>query len=331
MKTLYHGDCLKELLKLPDHSVDLILADPPYNGVKKESWDNQWRNKDEYLAWLELIIIQLKRVLNRNGTLYLFASPKMTAKVEVLIDKHLRVLNNIRWDKTGVGGRHRAAEKKRLNSWYDAYESIICAEQNGGSTFEKAADRLRGEVFAPLIKRLKHEADQTKLTNKELNEALGCSTRGSGMARHYFSGNQYMFISEKQYKRLAEVTGRFQLPYSDYRREYEALSVVYKETCEGILHLKRPFMLDPEKPYTATWGGFKSVQHYPGKHPCEKPLPILSHIVDVSARPGSTVLDPFMGTGNTGIAALKASCRFIGIERDPAYFQKAKERLSQAA
>lgn len=64
------------------------------------------------------------------------------------------------------------------------------------------------------------------------------------------------------------------------------------------------------------------------RHPTEKPVSLLSWMVKSWTRPGTVILDPFMGSGSTGEAALANGRRFIGIERDPAIFQTAFDRLS---
>ena len=53
------------------------------------------------------------------------------------------------------------------------------------------------------------------------------------------------------------------------------------------------------------------------------------HILSWS-NPGNTVLDPFLGSGTTGVAAANTSRKFIGIERDPDYFQIAQARIRTA-
>lgn len=65
-------------------------------------------------------------------------------------------------------------------------------------------------------------------------------------------------------------------------------------------------------------------------HPTEKPVHLMQHYITNSTRPGEVVLDPFAGTGSTGVAAIKAGRRFIGIERDPAWFSVARARLDKA-
>ncbi|EFO3030951.1 TPA: site-specific DNA-methyltransferase [Escherichia coli] len=64
-------------------------------------------------------------------------------------------------------------------------------------------------------------------------------------------------------------------------------------------------------------------------HPTGKPEALMAELIR-TAGDGGTVLDPFMGSGTTGVAALKAGCKFIGIETSPHYFSVTVERLRQA-
>jgi len=67
-----------------------------------------------------------------------------------------------------------------------------------------------------------------------------------------------------------------------------------------------------------------------GNHPTEKPVALLSKWIQQFTDVGDTVLDPFMGSGTTGVAALQMGRRFIGIERDTRHFDTACRRIEQA-
>lgn len=62
-------------------------------------------------------------------------------------------------------------------------------------------------------------------------------------------------------------------------------------------------------------------------HPTQKPVKVLKHIIKIASNPGDLVFDPFMGVGSTGVAAIELGRRFLGMEVDPKYSQKAKERM----
>lgn len=70
----------------------------------------------------------------------------------------------------------------------------------------------------------------------------------------------------------------------------------------------------------------------PGKvdHPTQKPLETISPLIRVSTASGASVLDVFMGSGTTGVAAVKLGRRFTGIEIDPSYFDIACRRIEAA-
>jgi len=64
-----------------------------------------------------------------------------------------------------------------------------------------------------------------------------------------------------------------------------------------------------------------------GKHPTQKPLVLLERIILASTNPGDWVLDPFAGSGSTGVAALRLGRKFVGIEREERYLALAQRRL----
>lgn len=76
--------------------------------------------------------------------------------------------------------------------------------------------------------------------------------------------------------------------------------------------------------------GFESTPIAKTLHPWEKSPEWAEHCIK-TVPPGGVVLDCFAGSGSTGIACLQTGRRFIGIEKDPAYFAIAEQRLAQAA
>ena len=64
-------------------------------------------------------------------------------------------------------------------------------------------------------------------------------------------------------------------------------------------------------------------------HPTQKPLAVMLWCIERAGMP-KTILDPFMGSGTTGVAAIQLDRSFIGIEREPKYFDIACRRIEQA-
>ena len=80
-------------------------------------------------------------------------------------------------------------------------------------------------------------------------------------------------------------------------------------------------------------GGHHAVWHFnkhSGEHPTQKPLGLLEKWLDQFTDRGECVLDPFMGSGTTGVACMNLGRRFIGIEREPKYFDIACRRIEDA-
>lgn len=65
-------------------------------------------------------------------------------------------------------------------------------------------------------------------------------------------------------------------------------------------------------------------------HPNEKPVNLLTELIDKCTKTGSTILDCFMGSGSTGVACVNTNRKFIGIELDERYFEIAQKRIFEA-
>ncbi len=330
LNQVIQGDCLEVMDGIPDSSIDLIATDPPFFKVKGggskgkfEWWDRAWDNSAEFLRWIDQLAAQWQRILKPNGSLYCFASTKMSAQVEVLLSDRFNVLNNIRWRKEQ--GRHKASCKEILRGYFPASESIIFCEHYGADNAAKGAagyqakcDELRGFVFEPLRAYLDGERTKAKIAHRRIIHILGMRGHDS----HFFSPIQWKLPLEDQYKTLQDsFPGYFQRPYEELRQQYEELCQQYEE-------LRRPFIVSSDVPYTDIWD-FPTVQSYPGKHPCEKPLTMMAHIINASSKPNSVVLDCFCGSGNTLVAAKKHGRHFIGIDIDPHWADVARGKVGK--
>lgn len=79
------------------------------------------------------------------------------------------------------------------------------------------------------------------------------------------------------------------------------------------------------------WNGFARANGEPrDDHPTQKPLGVMRWALTHLPDPAQTILDPFMGSGTTGVAAVQMGRDFIGIEREPKYFDIACKRIEDA-
>jgi len=131
------------------------------------------------------------------------------------------------------------------------------------------------------------------------------------MLRHYFQNNQFEIPTQKVWESVYEPLG-FGKGYESLRQGYESLRNYHR--CDDM-HCN--IWHRPPLPSTNRL------------HTCQKPLDITERLIRVSCPPGGTVLDCFMGSGTTGVAALNTGRDFIGIEKDPGYFEIARKRIEE--
>ena len=77
------------------------------------------------------------------------------------------------------------------------------------------------------------------------------------------------------------------------------------------------------------WNGMIRQGNEERFHPTQKPLGVMKWVIDLCPK-SETIFDPFMGSGTTGVAAIQMGRKFIGIEREPKYFDIACKRIEQA-
>lgn len=295
------ADCLDYLKTLPDDSVDLIATDPPYFRVKPDDWDRQWKGQASFFEWLSKVLEEYQRVLKPTGSIYLFCGPYLASQTEILMGKYFKVLNHIVWRKPQ--GRHLGCNKESLTKYFPQTERIIFAEslKKRAFPFESIREHLAGEVKAAGI------------SSKKVNEATGTQMSG-----HWFGRSQFAFPSKEHYSTM-QALGAHLKPYEELKAEYVMLR--RRHGLRG-----RYFGVTKHVPYTDVWD-FATVKPRPGKHPCEKPLELMDHIIESSSRPGDVVLDAFLGSGSTAVSALNLGRVFWGCEKGDAEFLMVLDRL----
>jgi DNA modification methylase len=107
-----------------------------------------------------------------------------------------------------------------------------------------------------------------------------------------------------------------------YRRSYETVLVAeVPGKCRWYGHKRVENIIRPGQ------YGIRKVIPTDDQHPTEKPPELAKAFIVWHSKRGDTVVDPFMGAGSTGLAAMRLGRRFIGIELDPKWFDKAREKL----
>jgi site-specific DNA-methyltransferase (adenine-specific) len=300
------------LSKVPDSSVSLILTDPPYHSTKKNniSGDRSFEEDEHFLDWMRAYAAEWKRILRTNGTIYVFCSSQMSARLEVMLSHFFRPINNITWTKPnepGYDGWKGKMKKEALRQWYPHSERIIMLEHGAYGSLEAYRRSPLGEYL--LNCRRKSGMTANKLT--ELIGAYGKVNHGGAVANWEAGRN---IPSREQYRRITETlegTGNVEpmLAYED---------------------IVRPMHVNGQMEFTDVWN-FMSVRPFKGKHPAEKPQDMLIHMISVSSYPGDVVLDCFAGSGSTGVAALRLGRRSVCMETDEQWVKRAAKEMLQAS
>jgi len=313
-------------------SVQLILVDPPYYRTKLTyqgqslAWDRQWKDRAAYLAWLHALAQEWRRLLTPNGSLYCFASPEMAAYVEVELSKTFAIIQRITWRKPPFSTKAEMFNKDAIRMYFPASEAIIFAEQYasdeyalGESGYHAAEQALKTSLFRqPILEAMQG----TCTTAKQVTEAIGAygKVNHGGAVSNWIQG--YNIPTKAQYEAMRAFFNGYNGRTDYLRQEYEDLRQEYED-------LRRPFTLSQHVPYTDVWSDFPTVPAGKDKHPCEKPLPLLRHMIQASSRPGDTVLDCCAGSFSTAEAAKQCGRASISIEQAPSWWRAGQRRLSQ--
>lgn len=286
--TLLQGDCLELLKDIPDGSVDMVLADLPY-GVTDFKWDT--------VIPIEALFSQYRQVLKQNANIVLFSQQPFTTSLMNGCFKS-EFSHSLVWVKNT---KTRAKSSKHVP--LSQYEEILVFRVN--KVGNKSRHKHLREYFTS-------ELRESGFTVEQLEELIP-----NRSAHHWFRfSSDFRVPTQTNYKRLQEITGRFNVPYSKIRKEFDNERnnfCTYNQNGENVNVLR-----------------FDTPNSRERLHPTQKPVALLEYLIRTYTNEGETVLDNTMGSGSTGVAAVNTGRNFIGMELDPGYFEMAKQRIEKA-
>jgi len=237
------GDCLEIMKNIPDNSVDITFADPPFNLKKRYNGYKDNKEFNTYLAWCKQWICEMVRITKPTGSIFVHNIPKWLSYysnflIEIAYFKHW-----IAWDAPS----------------------------------------------APMGKSLQPS--------------------------HY--GILY-YVKDIKKRKFYEI----RYPHKRCRKCGYLLKDYGGK--KASLHPFGPLVSD-------VWTDIHRIKHnkYRDEHPCQLPIHLLERIILMSTDEKDIVLDPFVGTGTTVIAAKRLGRRFVGIDIDETYINTTKNKLSK--
>lgn len=257
----------------------------------------------------------------------------------MLIKQRFNFLNHITWKKTS--GRFKASNKERLRSYATASERILFAEHYNAETFCKGQagynikiKELKANTFKPLIEYFINAKNILGITAKEIEKASNTK-----MYKHWFSFSQWELPSMARFEQLYNyfdkianqkgIKNPFNSEYDSVLLNYNIIKAQYNELKKQYHYLRRYFSVSKDVPFTDVWE-YMPVQYYPGKHPCEKPKPLIDHIINTSSRKGQVVADFFLGSGRTALSCMELERSFVGCGLDTNYFSDIVNRVKMS-
>ena len=345
MIDLRHGDCLDVLKTLADNSVDAVVTDPPYGlSFMGKKWDYDVPSED---VWRECL-----RVLKPGGHLLAFAGTRTQHRMAVRIeDAGFEIRDMIAW-LYGSGFPKSLDVSKAIDKSLDVKREVVGRSENWGAS--KAADGKAAygdyaggwDITAPATPAarqwsgwgtaLKPAMEPVTIARKPLigTVAENVLTHGTGAinvdgCRVHSDDAQGGTYTIKRFAPGASVNrdGIWKQDV-EFTGEMKAgrwpANVIHDGSEEpvGLLGDAVRFF------YCA-----KASKRDRGKgnnHPTVKPTDLMRYLVRLVTPPGGVVLDPFMGSGSTGKAAVLEGFGFIGIEREKQYIEIARARIEAA-
>jgi len=237
------GDCIELFKNIPDDSVDVTFADPPFNLKKKYNSYQDSLDFQQYLDWCEIWINEIVRVTKSSGSIFVHNIPRW-------LTYYANILNKI-------------ADFKHWISW-------------------DAPTAPMGKTLQPSHYGILFYAKDSK--------------------------NNKFYEIRYPHKRCRKCSYLLK----DYGGKKE------------MLHPFGPLASD-------VWTDIHRVRHnkYRDNHPCQLPIHLLERIILMSSDEGDIVLDPFIGTGTTAIAAKRLGRKYIGFDIDENYVKITKKKLEK--
>lgn len=288
--TLYLGDCLDLLPTVP--KVATVLTDPPY-GVLDEAWD---RMDSRELA--RFTMSWASRVALHSEYCMVFFGERTRRVVSPILEAIYPDVRQIIWNKGGG----QAAEDKLFYS----YESVFyCHPEDTWEVAEpKSLEVGRLLASARCAAGLSRGAIDMLIRGKK-----------TGLCFRWEEGA--CFPTDAQAEALRKA-----LPLAG---DFDRALAEAKLATASVVALAR----DEARQRAARGVDVIACAPPPSKnHPTEKPVPLLEILLEIL--PAGSVLDPFMGSGSTGVACMGLGRGFVGIEKEPKYFDIACRRLEDA-
>jgi site-specific DNA-methyltransferase (adenine-specific) len=353
LNSIIHGDCLEVLMTLEDNSIDSIVTDPPYElGFMGKSWDSTGIAYNVEL-WKECL-----RVLKPGGHLLAFGGTRtyhrMTCAIE---DAGFEIRDCIQW-LYGSGFPKSHDISKAINKKLGTYPQAPEAQKwEGWGTALKPANEPIVLARKPLSEKTIAEnvlkwgtgginIDDCRIaydmsdTNPATNPLY---RKENGYKTNYGIDSNPSAYALKKEEGTMNINNQGRFPANVILDEEAGRMLDEQQEgasrffyCAKASKKERNMGLEDVEPATVDDGRNKPIDNpfLRGKtprqntHPTVKPVKLMEYLITLITPPNGIVLDPFLGSGTTALAALNLGRFFIGIELNEEYVEMARRRVA---
>ncbi len=318
---LYEGNSIHVMKQISENTIDLIYLDPPFfsnrihesnsNKSNRLTFEDVWNNGiDDYLDFMNEILIQSYKILSRTGSVFLHCDWHAVHYLKVEMDK---IFGSKNFRNEIIWKRHNSQNNSKQGAklFGRIHDSIL--------VYSKTSDYKWNQIYAEYsedyIKRVYRHKDKKTGERYALGDLTGPGGASKGNPHFEFLGfTRYWRYNKTKMKKLLN-EGKIVQPNHISLPKLKR----YLKDMGGI-------------PINDIWLDIPSEQTTNRKsiiYPTQKPVALLNRIIRCSTDREDLVLDPFCGSGTTLVAATQLQRRWIGIDKNHQAIETTKKRLSE--
>lgn len=334
--TIHHGECENVLPTFPTASVDALLTDPPSGiGFMGLTWDRDKGGRDAWIAWLRGVLSECLRVLKPGRAGFVWALPRTSHWTATACEDAGFEVRDIVTHVFGQGmPKSRSLLKPASEHWIlikapgelrelRIEECRIGTSKQVPASNPMAPNKLYGKRPVSSATGDKQGNDPNIgrwPANFALSHSDDCGDTCAAGCPVAELDRQSGVLSSRE---SGYDTGPSSRQNNPTRLTTNIKSGVHFGDSGGaskFFYVAKPSK--SEKSRMVTDGN---------AHPTVKPTRLMRHLIELITEPGELILDPFLGSGTTAVAAQEVNRRLIGIEQSADYCEIAKQRLAQGS
>jgi site-specific DNA-methyltransferase (adenine-specific) len=332
---LFEGNCLEVMKTMETDSIDSIVTDPPYElGFMGKSWDSSG------IAFNVEVWQEALRVLKPGGHLIAFSGSRTYHRMAVAIeDAGFEIRDQIMW-VYGSGFPKSHNLKDDWQGWgtalKPAHEPMVLARKplvgtvaNNVLTYGVGGLNIDGSRVGRAEGDDSSAGNRTATFGTQHTESGGDGSGGwEQNAAGRFPANFIHDGSDEVNELLGEFARFFYCAKASKKDRNEGLDGFEEIQITGGGGLTANLREDGSLETASAGGKYGSIKAKKANHhPTVKPTSLMQYLVRLVTPPNGIVLDPFLGSGSTGKAAMYEGFNFVGIELTPEYLPIAKARI----